>query len=84
MFVCESLKGQLEFLVLVDAAPAELGLGATVEQAAAVSAQSVLDQIGEVVGGKLLLALHLVFVALLGGCLEQKVLLRVKLTPIVA
>ena len=60
--------GQLELLVLVDAAPAELGLAAATEQTAAESSECELDQVREVVGGKLLLALYLVLEVLLGRC----------------
>ena len=84
VLVCKSLDGQLELLVLVDAAPAELGLAAAAEQTAAESAQSVLDQVREVVGGKLLLALNVISEVLLGGCGEQRILCRVNLVSVVA
>ena len=81
---CKSLEGQFKLLVLVDAAPAELRLAAAAEQTAAESAQNELDQIGEVVGGNLLLAVNLVFVVLLDGCCEQGVLCRVNLLSVTA
>ena len=65
MLVCKSLEGQLELLILVDAASAELRLSAVVEQTAAQIAQSKLDQVSEIIGSKPPLALNLVFVALL-------------------
>ena len=65
VLLCKSLEGQLKLLVLVDSATTGLGLVAAAEQTAAVSAQSVLDHVREIVYGKLLLALKLVSVSLL-------------------
>ena len=67
--VCKSLEGELKLLVLFDAASTELGFAAAVEQTTAEIAHSELDQVSEVIGGKLLFTLNLVLVALLGRCL---------------
>ena len=81
---CKSLKSQLKFLVLDDAAPAELRLAAIVQQTATVVAQCVLNHVGKIVGSKRILALDLVFVVLLGGFCEQGVLRRVNLLSVTA
>ena len=61
-----------------------MGLAAAAEQATAESAQSELDQVREVVGGKLLLALDLIFVVLLGRCCKQEILPGVNLLSVSA
>ena len=53
-------------MVFVDAAPAELRLAAATKQTAAVGAQNVLHQIGEVVGCEVNLTFNLVSKVLLG------------------
>ena len=82
--VCESLEGQLKLLVLVDAAPAEWRLAAAAEQTTAESAQSVLDQVREVVGGKLLLALNVISEVLLDIICKQGILCCVNLLSVTA
>ena len=84
LLFCKSLEGQFKLLVLVDAAPAELRLAAAAEQTAAESSQSVLDQVREVVGGKLLLALNVIPEVLLSKCWEQGVLCWVNLLSVAA
>ena len=74
VLLCKSLDGHLKLLVLVHAALAKLGLAAAAEQTAAKDAQSVLHQIGDVIGGELLLALDVISEVMLGKCWEQGVL----------
>ena len=79
MLFCESFEGYLKLLVLVHAAPAELGLAAAAEETAAKSAQSVIDQVREVIRGKRLVALKFVIILLLCKCCEQGVFCRVNM-----
>ena len=59
-------------------------LVAAAEQTAAVRAKYRLDVVWEIVGSKLLLALHLVFKVFLGRCRKQVVLHRVNLASTTA
>lgn len=78
----KSREGQFKFLVFVDAVPAEQGLAAAVEQTTEVRSQSVLDQVGKVIGCERLLALDLVSEVLLGKSCKKRVLCLVALFSI--